>query len=266
MRAETSTPALLRPIEYLGAVLMRPLAMAGGLVIMLGSTLRLAFAPPYNLKNLFRQLVEIGVNSLPVVLITAAFTGAVLALQSYIGFKRFGAEGLVGSVVALSMTRELGPVLTGLIVSGRAGAAMAAELGTMRVTEQIDALETLATNPVQYLVVPRFLSGLVMLPALTVFSDAVGILGGYFVSTRVLGANPTLYLNRTWDYLTITDIYHGLYKAIFFGGAIALISCYQGYHSEGGAAGVGRATTRAVVMASMAVLISDYFLSSWLFQ
>jgi len=266
MGVDATTPAILRPVERFGAVLMRPLGLAGGLILMFWSTLRLTFSPPYNVRNFLRQMVEVGVNSLPVVLITAAFTGAVLALQSYIGFKRFGAEGLVGSVVALSMTRELGPVLTGLIVSGRAGAAMAAELGTMRVTEQIDALETLATNPIQYLVVPRFLSGLLMLPALTVFSDAVGILGGYFVSTRILGANPTLYLRRTWDFLNITDIYHGLYKAFFFGGAIALISCYHGYHSEGGAAGVGRATTRAVVMSSMAVLISDYFLSSWLFQ
>jgi len=262
----SSTPAVLRPVEKLGTLLLSPLELTGGILIMLWTTLRLAIAPPYNVRNHFRQMVEIGVNSIPVVLITAAFTGAVLALQSYIGFQRFGAEGLVGTVVALSMTRELGPVLTGLIVTGRAGASMAAELGTMRVTEQIDALETLATNPVQYLVVPRFLAGLIMLPALTVFSDAVGITGGYFVSTRLLGANPTSYVTRTWDYLTGSDIYHGLYKAVFFGGAISLICCYQGYNSEGGAAGVGRATTRAVVIASMTVLISDYFLSSWLFQ
>ena len=211
-------------------------------------------------------MLEIGVNSLPVVLITAVFTGMVLALQSYTGFKRFGAEGLVGSVVALSMTRELGPVLTALIVAGRAGAAMAAELGTMRVTEQIDALETLAKNPVKYLVVPRFVSGLVMLPALAVVADIVGITGGYFVSVVLLKTNVTTYMRMTWDYLQMEDIYNGLIKACFFGAALSLISCYKGFYTKGGAEGVGKATTGAVVLSFMAILISDYFLSAWLFE
>ena len=255
-----------RPIERLGAAFMRPLVLLGGMTIMLVETIRLSIRHPYNVRNIVKQMVEIGVNSLPVVVITATFTGGVLALQSYTGFRRFSAESLVGTVVAMSMTRELGPVLTGLIVAGRAGAAIAAELGTMRVTEQIDALETLATNPVKYLVVPRFLGGLLMLPALTVLSDAVGILGGFFVSTKLLGANPTTYLTRTWDYLEMMDIYHGILKAFFFGGAIALISSYEGFYSEGGAEGVGKATTRAVVLSSMTILISDYFLSAWMFK
>jgi len=260
------TPLLLRPVERLGGLLVGPLSGLGALLTLFADTVRQAFRPPADTKMLVRQMVEIGVNSLPVVLITAAFTGAVLALQSYTAFRRFSAESLVGTVVSLSMTRELGPVLTGLIVSGRAGAAMAAELGTMRVTEQIDALETLATNPVKYLVVPRFLAALVMLPALTALADAVGILGGYTVGTRLLGANPVTYLARTWDYLKVTDIYHGLLKAFFFGGVIALVSCFQGFVSAGGAAGVGRATTRAVVYSSMTILVSDYFLSALLFQ
>ncbi len=208
---------------------------------------------------------EIGINSVPVVLITAVFTGMVLALQTFTGFKRFGAESLVGSVVALSMTREMGPVLTGLIVAGRAGAAMAAELGTMRVTEQIDALETLATKPVKYLIVPRFLSGLFMLPSLTILADIIGILGGYAVAVGLFRLNSVLYWKRTWDVMETGDIYHGLVKAAFFGAAISLISCYKGFYTSGGAEGVGKATTGAVVISFMTILISDYFLSAWLF-
>lgn len=264
--ANANANPILRPVERLGSLLIGPLTMIGEMAVMLADTIRLSLRPPFQMRSAIRQMLEVGVNSLPVVIITAAFTGAVLALQSYTGFRRFNAESLVATVVSMSMTRELGPVLTGLIVAGRAGAAMAAELGTMRVTEQIDALETLATNPVKYLVAPRFMAGLVMLPCLTALSDAVGILGGYFVSTSHLGANPTTYLTRTWDFLKVTDIYHGLLKALFFGGAITLISCYQGFYSEGGAEGVGKATTRAVVLSFMTILVSDYFLSAWLFK
>jgi phospholipid/cholesterol/gamma-HCH transport system permease protein len=164
------------------------------------------------------------------------------------------------------MTRELGPVLTALIVTGRAGAAMAAELGTMRVTEQIDALETLATNPIKYLVVPRFFSGLIMLPSLTVIADIVGIIGGYFVTVIMLNANVTTYMRMTWDYLQMQDIYNGLIKACFFGAALSLISCYKGFYATGGAEGVGKATTGAVVISFMTILVSDYFLSAWLFE
>jgi phospholipid/cholesterol/gamma-HCH transport system permease protein len=208
---------------------------------------------------------EVGIRSFPVVTITSAFTGMVLALQSFTGFKRFDAETMVGTVVALSMTRELGPVLTGLMVSGRVGSAMAAELGTMRVTEQIDALFTLGTNPIQYLIVPRFLATTLMLPVLVIFSDVIGIVGGYLVSVQILGTNPTLYFRRTWDFLELSDLYSGLLKAIFFGMIIATISCYQGFSTEGGAEGVGRATTRAVVIASLMILISNYFITAVLF-
>lgn len=238
----------------------------GRILLLLCSSIKQLILPPFEVKNTLKQIIEIGIKSMPVVLITAVFTGMVLALQSYTGFKRFNAEVLVGTVVALSITRELGPVLTGLIVAGRAGAAMAAELGTMRVTEQIDALETLATNPVKYLIVPRFIAGLIMLPALTVIADFIGIIGGYFVTVNLLGANSTVYWRRTWDYLETSDIYNGLIKACFFGAAIAIISCYKGFYTQGGAEGVGKATTGAVVLSSMTILISDYFLSAWLFK
>jgi phospholipid/cholesterol/gamma-HCH transport system permease protein len=201
----------------------------------------------------------------PVVVITALFTGMVLALQTYTGFKRFGAQSLVGTVVGLSMTREMGPVLTALIVAGRAGAAMAAELGTMRVTEQIDALETLATDPVKYLVVPRFLAGITMLPALAVLTDLIGIFGGYMITVGVFDTSSTSYWRRTWDFLQMSDVYNGLVKAFFFGAFISIISCYKGFYTTGGAEGVGKATTGAVVLSMMSILIGDYFLSAWLF-
>ncbi|NOY39631.1 MAG: ABC transporter permease [Nitrospirae bacterium] len=256
----------MKPIEILGRVIIGFTRELGSVLVLLSVALKQLIIPPYEIRNTFKQMLEIGIRSLPVVFITAVFTGMVLSLQTYTGFKRFGAETLVGTVVALSMTRELGPVLTGLIVAGRAGAAMAAELGTMRVTEQIDALETLATNPVKYLIVPRFISGVLMLPALAIVTDIVGIVGGFVISVGLFGANSVSYWNRTWDYLELDDIYSGLIKAAFFGASISLISCYKGFYTEGGAEGVGKATTGAVVLSSMTILISDYFLSAWLFR
>ncbi len=257
---------IVRLIEILGALMERPAIGLGRIILLFWSVIKGLFQPPLDMRNTIRQMLEIGVNSIPVVLITALATGMVLALHMYTGFDRFGAEGLVGTVVALSMTREFGPVLTALVVSGRAGASMAAELGTMRVTEQIDALETLATDPVKYLIVPRFISGMIMLPALTVITDIVGILGGYFVAVSLLGTSSRTYMRATWDYLQMEDIYNGLIKACFFGIAFTLISCYKGFYTRGGAAGVGKATTGAVVYSFMTILISDYFLSAWLFK
>jgi len=232
---------------------------------MLAETLYWTFRPPTEIGNILKQIEEVGVKSLPVVLITAAFTGMVLALQSWSGFARFQAESLVGTVVALSMTRELGPVFAGLMVSGRVGASIAAELGTMKVTEQIDALYTLAANPVKFLVVPRVIATTIVMPILVIFGDLVGIVGGYFVSVNVLGGNPVIYINKTYQYLELNDIYIGLLKAAVFGLLIALISCSQGFLTEGGAEGVGKSTTRAVVYSAMTVLISDYFLTALLF-
>ena len=220
---------------------------------------------PFDFRNIVKQMEEVGVRSMPVVLVTATFTGMVLALQSFSGFQRFGATSLVGTVVALSITRELGLVFAGLMVSGRVGASMAAELGTMKVTEQIDALVTLATDPVKYLVVPRVLAATIVLPILVVFADLVGILGGYFVAVHLMGANPHVYIAKTYQYLEFKDIYTGLVKAAVFGTLIALISCHHGFIAQGGAEGVGRATTRAVVTSSMMVLVSDYFMTSLMF-
>lgn len=256
---------LIKFIELIGFTVEGVLVGIGRISLLLYNVLKGIVKPPFEIRNIIKQMLEIGVNSLPVVLITAVFTGMVLALQSYTAFKRFGAEGLVGSVVALSMTRELGPVLTALIVTGRAGASMAAEIGTMRVTEQIDALETLATNPVKYLIVPRFISGTIMLPALVAITDIVGILGGYLVTVVMLNVSSRTYMKASWDFLEAGDIYSGLIKAAFFGAFFTLISCYKGFYAKGGAEGVGRATTGAVVYSSMAILISDYFLSAFLF-
>ncbi len=253
------------PLETIGLRVIGFVEEIGRVTTLLADTTRWCFRRPFRLRHVITQMEEVGVNSIPVVLITATFTGMVLALQSYTGFKRFNAESLVGTVVALSMTRELGPVLTGLIVSGRAGSAMAAELGTMRVTEQIDALHTLAVNPIQYLIVPRFIAGLIMLPILTVLSDIVGIFGGYLISVRMLDANPVIYMRRTIDYMELNDIYSGLLKAAIFGVIISIIGCYKGFYAEGGAEGVGQATTGSVVISSMLILVSDYILTALLF-
>jgi phospholipid/cholesterol/gamma-HCH transport system permease protein len=223
------------------------------------------FHPPFRFEQSLSQMEEVGVNSLSVTAITAAFTGMVLALQSYIGFKRFNAESLVGTVVALSVTRELGPVLTGLVVAARAGSSIAAELGTMKVTEQIDALATLAVNPIEYLVSPRLLAGIVMLPLLTALADIIGIAGGYLVSVFVLHANSVVYIRRTFDFLVYQDIYSGIFKAVVFGVIITVVGCYKGFYAEGGAHGVGSATTGAVVMSYMLIIITNYIMTALFF-
>jgi phospholipid/cholesterol/gamma-HCH transport system permease protein len=207
----------------------------------------------------------IGVNSVFVIVLTGAFTGMVLALQSYYGFRKFGSEGLVGATVALSMTRELGPVLTSLMVTGRAGSAMAAELGTMRVTEQIDALTVMALNPIKYLVTPRIIASFLMLPLLTVIADFVGIIGGYLVGVKLLGINEGAYIDKTITFLELNDIYNGLVKAAVFGIILSVVSCYKGFYTKGGAEGVGRSTTAAVVISSVTILVTDYILTSFMF-
>ncbi len=222
--------------------------------------------PPYDLRELLRQMLRVGVNSLPVILLTAMFTGMVMALQTFAVLARVGAERYVGSLVALSMVRELSCVLGGLVIAGRSGSAMGAELGTMRVTEQIDAMEVMATDPVHYLMVPRVWATVIMLPLLVVVADAIGIWGGYFVSVIIMGANPVSYIDTTFQYMELGDITSGLIKAAFFGMLIAVVGCQQGYYTRGGAEGVGRATTRSVVIASIAILISDFFLTKILFR
>ena len=251
-------------LELIGRKTSALIREMGAVIIFFCQTLRWTFSKPFYLKNLLKQMEQIGVNSVPVVLTTALSTGMVLALQSYTGFKRFGAQSLVGAVVSLSMTRELGPVLTGLMVAGRAGASMAAELGTMRVTEQIDALHTLATNPMKYLVVPRVLASTIMMFFLSALGMYIGILGGYFVGVKVLGTNPVTYINQSINNTEVSDIWYGLIKSLIFGAVVGLIGCYKGFNTEGGAEGVGKATTGAVVVSCMLILILDYFLSALL--
>ena len=221
--------------------------------------------PPFYPRMLGRALMEFGYYSLPVVALTAVFSGMVIALQSYTGFSRFNAESAIAGVVALSVVRELGPVLAGLMVAGRVGAAMAAELGTMRVTDQIDALGTLSTNPMKYLVAPRLLAGVVALPLLVVVADIIGVAGGFLVATVKLGFNSSAYLVSTAHILTMNDVLGGLAKAAVFGFLIALMGCFHGYRSQGGAQGVGAATTSAVVAASILILAFDYGLTELLF-
>ncbi|PIW44370.1 MAG: ABC transporter permease [Zetaproteobacteria bacterium CG12_big_fil_rev_8_21_14_0_65_54_13] len=228
-------------------------------------TVRRMSSKPWYLRMLLQQAEEVGVQSLPVVMLTALFTGMVLALQSYIVFHRFAAESLTGLVVSMSLVRELGPVLVGLMVAGRVGAAFAAELGTMRVTEQIDALWTLSTDPVRYLIMPRLIAVTLMMPLLVVIADFIGIYGGYAISIYLLDQNPSVYIENTTQYMELSDFYTGLVKAGFFGILIGIIGCTEGFNCKGGAAGVGTATTRAVVISCMSILISDYFLTAWMF-
>ncbi|HEY9421034.1 MAG TPA: ABC transporter permease [Thermoanaerobaculia bacterium] len=232
---------------------------------MLGRVFAWTPRRPYDVGELLRQMVKVGINSIPVVLLTTMFTGMVMALQTFTTLRRFNAESFVGSLVALSMVRELTSVLSGLIVAGRAGSAMGAELGTMRVTEQIDALEVMATDPVHYLVVPRVWATTIMMPLLVLMGNFIGIFGGYLVAVVLMGANPVAYIDRTFQFMTLNDLFSGLLKAAVFGFLLAVIGCQQGFYTTGGAEGVGKATTAAVVVASIAILISDFFLTRLLF-
>jgi phospholipid/cholesterol/gamma-HCH transport system permease protein len=257
---------MTRVLEAIGRVVLRVFEEVGTFFSMLGRVAFWAVRPPYDIPELARQMVRVGFDSIPVVLVTTLFTGMVLALQTFNGFARFHAENLVGSVVALSLTRELSPVLTALMVTGRVGSAMAAELGTMRVTEQIDALTALGTEPVQYLMVPRVTASVLMMPLLVIMGDAVGIYGGYFVAVQLLGANPVAYLDNSFQFLHVgDDVVSGIIKAAAFGLVFSLIACIRGYNTTGGAEGVGRATTRAVVAGSLTVLVVDFFLTKLLF-
>ena len=256
---------LLGLIEALGAVVLGVIEFTGELAIFAVSGVLYIFRPPYYPRLIGRAFMEIGYFSLPVVALTALFTGMVLALQSYTGFSRFGAESAIASVVVLSVTRELGPVLAGLMVAGRAGAAIAAELGTMRVTDQIDALSTLSTQPMGYLVAPRLLAATIALPLLVVLADILGVMGGFLVATQKLGFSSGAYLVSTFTNLKSEDVMSGLIKAAVFGFVIALMGCFNGYRSKGGAEGVGTATTSAVVSASILILALDYILTQVLF-
>lgn len=255
-------------MDFLAAVgrfFLAFLSHVGRLSAFAGVAVSHLVRPPFYPRLIARSMVEVGYFSLPVVGLTAVFTGMVLALQSYSGFSRFAAEGAVATVVVLSITRELAPVLAGLMVAGRIGASMAAEIGTMRVTEQIDALTTLSTNPFKYLVAPRLLAGLLMVPFLVLVADIIGVFGGYIVGVYKLGFNSSSYISRTWEYLEPLDVISGLTKAAVFGFLISLMGCYHGYYSKGGAQGVGAATTNSVVSAAIMILVFNYAITALFF-
>jgi phospholipid/cholesterol/gamma-HCH transport system permease protein len=252
---------LLFWFERFGRVIIYLLEDIGGSTMLLVKAVRSVFKRPFKPARIIEQMVRIGVDSVPVVILTAVFTGMVLALQATYQIAKFGADIYIGGIVGISMTRELGPVLTALMVSGRVGAAIAAEIGTMKVTEQVDALETLATNPVQYLVMPRLIAAVVMLPALTALADFVGIAGGYAISTTTLGINPGVYIEKMNQLVHVSDLMIGLLKTVVFGIIIAIVGCNQGFKARGGAEGVGRATTISVVTSCILILLSDVFLT-----
>jgi len=254
---------LIRQVEAVGADIIRRVEDVGGLCRLAVMAIYQLVRPPWRFGLAFKQMEFIGVQSLSIVIITGVFTGAVFALQAHYGFSFFGAETLTGSTVALSLTRELGPALTAVMVTGRAGSAIAAELGTMKVTEQIDALEAMAVDPVDYLVAPRLLAGTVMLPMLAMVFNGVGVVGAYIVGIYVLDIPRGAFIYRIEWYLDPDDVTGGLAKAAVFGFMLALIGAYKGLAVRGGAEGVGRATTEAVVMASVSILIVDYFLTAW---
>lgn len=257
--------AILNPIAALGRGVLGALQATGALVLFALEGVSHLFRPPFYGRLFLRHLIEIGYFSLPVVALTATFTGMVLALQTYTGFARFNAEGAVANVVVLSITRELGPVIAGLMVAGRIGASFAAEIGTMRVTDQIDALTTLSTNPMKYLVAPRLLAGAISLPFLVLIADILGVMGGWLIGTAKLGFSSAGYLRATMDFVQTMDVVSGLVKAAVFGFLIALMGCWCGYNSRGGAQGVGAATTSAVVASSILILVLDYIITEMFF-
>jgi phospholipid/cholesterol/gamma-HCH transport system permease protein len=261
----TGTRFPFTALERLGRLGLSVFEDVGQFFTILLATFYWTFRRPFDAVEWLRQMVRVGVDSLPVVGLTTMFTGMVLALQTYTGFERFHAENYVASVVSLSLTRELAPVLGALMIAGRIGSAFAAELGTMRVTEQIDALHAMATEPIQYLIVPRVGATTLMLPPLIACGVGLGTFGGFAVAVGLLGANPVVYWDKTFQYLEVNDLVSGLIKAAVFGLILAVTGCTKGFYTTGGAEGVGRATTAAVVMASVVILISDFFLTKILF-
>ncbi len=255
----------MRFLRLIGRVFLAFLGTAGRLILFTADAVSQCVRPPFYPRMILRHMLDIGYFSLPVVGLTAIFAGMVLALQSYTGFARFSAEGVIANVVVISITRELGPVLAGLMVAGRIGASLAAEIGTMRVTEQIDALTTLSTNPMKYLVTPRLIAGVTMFPFLVFIADIIGVFGGYVVAVYKLGFNPANYIQSTYDFLQAEDVNSGLVKAAVFGFIVTLMGCYHGYNSKGGAQGVGTATTNAVVSASILILCFYYILTEMFF-
>jgi phospholipid/cholesterol/gamma-HCH transport system permease protein len=255
----------LDPVRWLGGAFLRTGRGAGRLGLFLGEAFVLAFVPPYRWRNVLERIYFLGVKTVFVVLLTGAFAGMVMALQLFYTLRKFGAESLLGPAVALTLVRELGPVLSALMITGRAGSALTAELGVMRITEQIDALDMMAIHPIHYLVIPNLLAGLVIFPILSWFFDIIGVYGGYLVGVKLLGVAQGTYFGQIYTFLDIRDVLDGFYKSLCFGLLVTWICAYKGYYTGHGAKGVSRATTEAVVMSSVAVLLFDYLLGSFLF-
>jgi phospholipid/cholesterol/gamma-HCH transport system permease protein len=253
-------------LAIIGRVVLGTLQDVGQLAVFTWHGVSHCFRPPIFGRLVLAQMMRIGYFSLPVVALTTFFTGGVLALQIYYGGNEFNSESIVATIVALGITRELGPVMAGLMIAGRVSAAIAAELGTMRVTEQIDALTTLSTNPYKYLVAPRLIAAVLTLPLLVFVADVIGIFGGFVVGTQTLEFNPGVYVKTTVDFLDMDDVTSGMIKSSVFGFIIALMGCFHGFNSKGGAQGVGRATTNAVVMSSILILASNYLMTSLFFS
>lgn len=248
--------------ESLGIRTIRAINALGKMVIFLCAAVTSAFIPPFRARHVLRQIHFIGVKSLFVIVLTAAFTGMVLGLQGYYTLRKFGSEGLLGSAVALSLIRELGPVLSALMVTGRAGSALTAEIGIMRIGEQIDSLETMGIDPVKFLVSPRIVGALVSVPLLTALFDVVGILGGYLVGVELLGVNAGVFFSRMESSVELSDVVNGFWKSAAFGLIVAWVCTFKGFFTERGAEGVSRSTTSAVVLSSVMILIGDYVLTS----
>lgn len=257
---------IVKFLNFIGIGTLNNLKAIGRFTTFCYLTIKMGFTKQLNVKILLEQILNMCVRSLPLIAMTAIFTGAVLALQSYTGFSRMHAESSIASVVVISIARELGPVLSGLMFAGRLGASIAAEIGTMRVTDQIDALDILGIETRSYLVFPRVVAGIISLPILVLFADIIGVFGGYLIATRSLGFSPSLYLQKTIDFIQIYDVTSGLIKALFFGLSITIIGCYNGYNTSGGAQGVGRSTTNGVVMSAISVLALNYIITSFMFN
>jgi phospholipid/cholesterol/gamma-HCH transport system permease protein len=255
----------MRTLEALGASILSLCEETARFFTYLGQVLVGTVVPPWDVREILRQMVRVGVQSIPVVFFTAAFTGGVIALQTYAGFARFRAEGFVGGVVALSMLREIAPVLTALMVIARVGSSISAEIGSMRASEQIDALVAMGTEPVKYLFVPRVVAGTIMLPLLTILADGVSIIGGRTLAVWMMDANVHQYDYTSFAYTDFRDFWSGIFKATVFGAVFTLITCQKGFHASGGAEGVGRATTQGVVTASVAIVVVDFFLTRLVF-
>ncbi len=257
---------MLRLLSAIGSWTVEVVSSFGKITILFLDTVRSSMTPPFRFKNILRQMDFLGAKSFYIVVFTGFFTGMVLALNGYLTFRILDAETMVGAAVALAMVREMGPVLASIMVIARAGSAIAAELGTMRITEQIDALTTMSVNPVKYLVVPRMIAGITMMPILATIFSVAGFIGSYFVGVKLFGINAGDFMANVHEILEMADFTKGLVKSIFFGLFLTLIACYYGFYASGGAAGVGRATNKAVVAGCVTIIISDYFLTALMWR